>query len=635
MSLIALHNVSIGFGGPPVLDRVNLRIEPGERIGLLGRNGAGKSTLMKIISGELAPDEGSIIMGDMLGVAMLPQEIPGDLPGTVYDVVASGGQKSIELLTEYHELSQRLSHSSNGAELLRRLEEVQQRLEANGAWDFHQKVQTAVKTTGLDENAVYAHLSAGLKRRAILARALALQPDVLLLDEPTNHLDIDAILWMEDFLLGCGKTIMFVTHDRAFLKRLATRIVDIDRGEAAGYDGDYETYLERRQALIEARERQAREFDKVLAREEAWISRGIEARRTRNEGRVRQLTKMRAERALRREQTGTVRLLIQEAERSGRLVAAVEAIGFSYGETPLIHNFSTTILRGDKVGVIGPNGAGKTTLLKLILGDLAPQNGTIRHGARLKIAYFDQLRSQLDDEQSLMHNITHGGDTVFIDSQARHIVGYLQGFLFSREQIMAPAKKLSGGERNRLLLAKLFSVPSNCLVLDEPTNDLDTETLELLEDRLMAYDGTVLMVSHDRAFLNNVVTSTIVFEGDGLVQEYVGGYDDWIRQRRPKETFRQAGPAADKPQPPPRPREKKKLSFNERRELESLPQRIEGLEAEHAELVETLNDPAFQTRSDAPAIHAVDARREAVERELDEAYRRWQELEELLEKLGA
>ncbi|MEN6472383.1 MAG: ATP-binding cassette domain-containing protein [Syntrophaceae bacterium] len=633
MSLMALNGVSIGFGGPLVLDKVSLRIEPGERIGLVGRNGAGKSTLMKLISDELAPDEGLVVKDDVTHVAMLPQEIPSDVPGTVYDVVASGGSKSSALLKEYHELTQRLSHQVQAGGLLRELEGVQQRLEASGAWQFHHKVQAAISATGLDENAVFAHLSAGLKRRAILARALALEPDILLLDEPTNHLDIDAILWLEDFLLACGRTIMFVTHDRAFLKRLATRIVEIDRGGLTSYDCGYAAYLERRQALIDALERQVREFDKKLAQEEVWVRRGLEARRTRNEGRVRALTKMRSERELRRAQTGTVRLLIQEAERSGRLVAAAENIGFSYGESPLIRAFSTTILRGDKVGVIGPNGAGKTTLLKLLLGDIAPLTGTLRHGARLKIAYFDQLRSQLNDEQSLMDNITAGGDTIFIDGEARHIVGYLQGFLFTREQIMAPARKLSGGERNRLLLAKLFSVPSNCLVLDEPTNDLDSETLELLEDRLVAYDGTVLMVSHDREFLNNVVTSTIVFEGDGLVREYVGGYDDWLRQRPAKPVEQRRGDGTDKP--PPRPREKKKLSFKEMRELEGLPGRIEDLEAEHADLIAVLNDPAFQTGSDARTIHAADERRLTVEKELDEAYRRWQELEELSEKLGA
>ena len=612
---------------------ISFHIRPGEFTAVMGPSGSGKSTLMKLLAGELTPDEGLVLKDDVTHVAMLPQEIPNDVPGRVYDVVACGGTTSSALLQEYHELTQRLSRRVEDGEPLRKLEDVQQRLEASGAWQFHHKVQAAISVTGLDENAVFVQLSAGLKRRAILARALALEPDILLLDEPTNHLDIDAILWLEEFLLGSGRAIVFVTHDRAFLKRLATRIVEIDRGKLTSYDCGYAAYLERRQALLEAQERRMREFDKRLAREEVWVRRGVEARRTRNEGRVRALLNMRAERAVRREQTGEVRLLIQEAERSGRLVAAAENIGFSYGERPLIRAFSTTILRGDKVGVIGPNGAGKTTLLKLLLGDIAPLSGTLRHGARLKIAYFDQLRTQLDDEQTLMDNITSGGDTIFIDGQARHIMGYLQGFLFTREQIMAPAKKLSGGERNRLLLAKLFSMPSNCLVLDEPTNDLDSETLELLEDRLVAYDGTVLLVSHDREFLNNVVTSTIVFEGDGLVQEYVGGYDDWLRQRPVKAIEQRRGAGTDKPRP--RPREKKKLSFKEMRELESLPRRIEDLEAEHADLVAALNDPAFQTGSDARRIHAADQRREAVENELEEAYRRWLELEELSERPGA
>ncbi len=627
---MTLSGVSIDFGGPPVLDKVSLRIEPAERIGLVGRNGAGKSTLLRIVSGELNPDEGLVIKDDITRVSMLPQEVP-DLPGTVYDVVASGGSTFGDLLYRYHDLTQRLSHGAGGRELLAELEDVHQRLEASGAWQFHQKVRTAIATAGLDENAVFAQLSAGLKRRAVLARALALEPDILLLDEPTNHLDIAAIIRLEDLLRDFGRSIMFVTHDRAFLKRLATRIVEIDRGSVASYDCGYAVYLERRQALLEEQARREGEFDKVLAREEVWVRRGLEARRTRNEGRVRALNRMRAERALRREQAGAVRLLIQEAERSGRLVVAAENIAFAYGETPIIKNFSTTILRGDKVGVIGPNGAGKTTLLKLLLGDIAPLSGTLRHGARLRVAYFDQLRSQLDDGKTLMDNITSGGDTVFVDGQARHIVGYLQGFLFTREQIMGPARKLSGGERNRLLLAKLFSTPSNCLVLDEPTNDLDSETLELLEDRLVAFDGTVLMVSHDREFLNNVVTSTIVFEEDGRVREYVGGYDDWVRQR-PVKTGEERGLAGtEKPRPQPRPRAKTKLSFKEKRGLEGLPRLIEDLEAEHAGLIAALNDPAFQTGNDPRAVHAADERREAVEKELDEAYRRWQELEDLLE----
>ena len=616
------------------MDRAALQIEPGERIGLLGRNGSGKSTLMKMISGDIAPDQGDIIRNGDIRTAMLPQDVPDDLPGTVYEIVASGGREHIELLKEYHDLTLRFSHQGDDTGLIRRLEQVQHHLESSGAWDYHQKIETVITKTDLDENAEFKYLSAGLKRRVFLARALVNDPDILLLDEPTNHLDISSILWLEDFLLRYDNTIMFVSHDRAFLRKLALRIVEIDRGRLLSFACDYGTYLERRQAMLYEEEKHKLDFDKKLAKEEIWVRRGLEARRTRNEGRVRALMHMRQERALRREQDGRARLVIQEAQRSGRLVADAQNISFAYGENILIKTFSTTIMRGDKVGIMGPNGSGKTTLLKLLLGEIKPLKGRVRLGTKIKIAYFDQLRAQLDENKTLKENVSGSSDQIIVGGMPRHIVGYLQDFLFSPAQIMSQVRTLSGGERNRLLLAKLFSAPSNVLVLDEPTNDLDAETLEMLEDRLVDFNGTVLMVSHDRAFLNNVVTSTIVFEGAGHLQEYVGGYDDWLMQR-PMKATPPVVILTDEKQKKERPiKEKKKLSYKEMRELEGLPLRIEGMEEEKNLLFATLNDPAFQVGTDARTIHATNDKLEALEKELEEVYLRWDELEELAAKFN-
>jgi ATP-binding cassette subfamily F protein uup len=634
MVLLRINNVSISFGGPLLLDRAALQIEPGERIGLLGRNGSGKSTLMKMISGDIAPDQGDIIRNGDIRTAMLPQDVPDDLPGTVYEIVASGGREHIELLKEYHDLTLRFSHQGDDTGLIRRLEQVQHHLESSGAWDYHQKIETVITKTDLDENAEFKYLSAGLKRRVFLARALVNDPDILLLDEPTNHLDISSILWLEDFLLRYDNTIMFVSHDRAFLRKLALRIVEIDRGRLLSFACDYGTYLERRQAMLYEEEKHKLDFDKKLAKEEIWVRGGLEARRTRNEGRVRALMHMRQERALRREQDGRARLVIQEAQRSGRLVADAQNISFAYGENILIKTFSTTIMRGDKVGIMGPNGSGKTTLLKLLLGEIKPLKGRVRLGTKIKIAYFDQLRAQLDENKTLKENVSGSSDQIIVGGMPRHIVGYLQDFLFSPAQIMSQVRTLSGGERNRLLLAKLFSAPSNVLVLDEPTNDLDAETLEMLEDRLVDFNGTVLMVSHDRAFLNNVVTSTIVFEGAGHLQEYVGGYDDWLMQR-PMKATPPVVILTDEKQKKERPiKEKKKLSYKEMRELEGLPLRIEGMEEEKNLLFATLNDPAFQVGTDARTIHATNDKLEALEKELEEVYLRWDELEELAAKFN-
>jgi ABC transport system ATP-binding/permease protein len=635
MALILINDVSIRFGGPPLLDAVTLSIEAGEKIGLLGRNGSGKSTLLNLLAGQIAPDAGGIIRNGDVRTAILPQDVPDDLPGTVYDVVASGGEEHADLLRDYHELTLQIGQSSND-DLIKKLERLHHRIEMSGAWDFHQRVEAVIAKTELDENAPFRSLSAGLKRRAFLAKALVNDPDLLLLDEPTNHLDLNTILWLEEFLIKHEKTLMFVTHDRAFLQRLATRIVEIDRGRLLSFTCDYKTYLERRQALLDAEEKEWQEFDKKLAREEVWIRQGIKARRTRNEGRVRALIEMRRERARRQEQAGVSRLVIQKAERSGRMVVDAEDIFFSWGDKKIIEGFSTTIIRGDKVGILGPNGSGKTTLLRILLGELEPRKGKVRIGTGIKIAYFDQLRAQLDENKTLRENIGGGNDMIIVGNGSRHVVGYLQEYLFSPEQIMSPVSSLSGGERNRLLLAKLFIISSNVLVLDEPTNDLDAETLDLLEDRLVEYRGTVLVVSHDREFLNNVVTSTIVFEGGGRLQEFVGGYDDWLMKRNapPPDELVNPAPKEEKQKKEKPPREKKKLSFNETRELEILPKTIEALEAEKRQLTATLNSSEIYASRDLTKIIEANDRLKTLEKELDEAYHRWDELESLSEKLS-
>jgi ABC transport system ATP-binding/permease protein len=636
MGLIWINDVSIGFGGTLLLDGVSLQIEAGERIGLLGRNGSGKSTLMKLLVGDIAPDRGQFVRSGDVRIAMLPQDVPDDLPGTVYDVVASGSREHVDLLHKYHELTIQLQ-IARGADtgLMRKLEEVQHRIEACGAWHYHQRVETMLARTELDGNDRFKVLSAGLKRRVFLARALVHEPDLLLLDEPTNHLDITTILWLEDFFLKYEKTLMFVTHDRAFLQRLATRIIEIDRGRLVSFTCDYKTYLERRQTLLDAEEKERHEFDRKQAKEEVWIRQGVRARRTRNEGRVRALMVMREERAHRLEQVGVAGLVIQEAQRSGRMVVDAQKISFAWNDRKIMDTFSTVIMRGDKVGIIGPNGCGKTTLLRILLGELAPQQGKVRLGVGMKIAYFDQLRAQLDEEKTLRENVADGNETVGIDGASRHVMGYLQDFLFSPGQIMGPVSSLSGGERNRLLLAKLFAMPSNVLVLDEPTNDLDAETLELLEDRLLEYKGTILMVSHDREFLNNVVTSTIVFEGEGRLQEYVGGYDDWLWQRKePVELSKSTILKEPKRKKEKLPQQKQKLSFKESRELEVLPQTIEALEEEKERLMATLNSPALYASRDLVRIESVNDRLHALEKELDNAYHRWDELEEMAKKFS-
>jgi len=593
MALLTLRDITLAFGGPPLFDGVTLQIEPGDRLCLLGRNGTGKSTLLKLIAGELPTEGGELIRSQGLRVALVSQDIPTGIVGSVFEVVAQH------------------PHAAVGAE----------------QWQHEQQVERVLNRLDLDGEALFETLSGGTKRRVLLARALVSNPDILLLDEPTNHLDIDTILWLEEFLARNITTCLFVTHDRAFARKLANRVAELDRGRIYAFSCGYDSFVERREALLEAEITRMALFDKKLAQEEVWIRQGIKARRTRNEGRVRALKSLREEYRQRRTRQGTATIRLQEADRSGRLVVEAEGVGFSYGERPVIRDFSTSIMRGDKLGIIGSNGSGKTTLLKLLLGELQPQTGTIRQGTKLEILYMDQLREQLDPQKSVAENVGEGNDTLVIGGKSRHIIGYLQDFLFSPERARSPVSILSGGERNRLLLAKLFTRPGNVLVLDEPTNDLDVETLDLLEDLLVEYSGTLLVVSHDRDFLNNVVSSTLSLEPDGTVREAVGGYDDWLREKLAEASpVSAAKPAAEKGKPQKeRPR---KLSFKEERELEALPDRIASLEQEQEQIHGTLADPEFYKNA-GPEVVTLNARLEELDAELLAAYERWEQLEGL------
>ncbi len=627
MALISLQGVKIAFGGPELLDGLTLQIDRGERVCLVGRNGAGKSTLMKIINGEVTPDAGEVIGAIDARVAILEQEVPQVLQGTVFDVVSGGLGGIVELLSEYHSLSRRAG--SQDENVLAELERVQHLIETSGGWQIQQRVETVLSRLGLDPDAPASGLSGGYKRRVLLARALVNEPDLLLLDEPTNHLDIGSIAWLEEFLMQFRGALLFITHDRKFIETLSTRIVELDRGRITDWRCDYKTYLARRQAELDAESTQNALFDKKLAREEAWIRQGIKARRTRNEGRVRALKELRRQRLERRTQAGSAEMRLNEAERSGRLVLEAKAIGHGYNGHPLFRDFSTVIMRGDKIGIIGPNGSGKTTLLKILLGSITPAEGSVRTGTRLEVAYFDQHRCQLDDEKPVRDNVGDGCENITVNGKTRHIIGYLEDFLFPPERAMSPVKVLSGGERNRALLAKLFTRPSNVLVLDEPTNDLDADTLELLEEMLMEYSGTVLLVSHDRAFLNNVVTSTIVFEDDGTLLEYVGGYDDWLNLRKASMPMAEKQGKTDKPERSRPQRERQRtLTFKEKKELDALPALIESLESERAGLYETLADPDFY-RQDGSRLPAIKARIEELDKGIPAAYERWEFLESI------
>jgi ABC transport system ATP-binding/permease protein len=624
MALINLRNISLAFGGPPLLEDISLRIEKGERICLLGRNGTGKSTLLKVIAGELQVDAGIIDREQGLRVARLEQDVPRNLQGTIYEATAQGLAETGELLIRYHDLTRRTDNGASG--LHDQLAEVHQQLENCDGWSHQQRIEQVLSRLKLPADLQLSSLSGGVMRRVLLARALAVDPDILLLDEPTNHLDIESINWLEDFLLRQNLTLVFVTHDRAFLRSLASRIVELDRGRLFDFACGYDTFLQRKDELLHAEAREQARFDKKLAEEEVWIRKGIKARRTRNEGRVRALKKLREEFRQRRERTGTARLNLYEAERSGKLVAEVKGLTFAFGTAPLVKDFSTTVLRGDRIGIIGPNGVGKTTLLRLILGELEPQQGEVRLGTNLHVLYFDQMREQLDPDLTVQQNLAGDQDALVIDGRSRHVIGYLQDFLFTPDRARSPVRILSGGERNRLLLARLFAREANVLVLDEPTNDLDLETLDLLEELLAEFKGTLFLVSHDRAFLNRVVTSTIAFEGDGEVREYVGGYDDWLQQRQAADIEPVKAKAMNRAKPKQeRPR---KLTFKEKRELDELPLRIEDLESEIAVLHEKVADPEFY-RTAGAAVADVNARLEEIERELATIYDRWQELDAL------
>ena len=629
MALISLQEINLAFSGPLIFDCLNLQLEPHERIALLGRNGAGKTTLMKVMNGQQQVDSGKVIVQKGIQVAHLPQEVPVDIAGTVFDVVLSGLGSRGELISQHHHLAHRLQ-TEQTPQLLKQLDALQDKLNHTNSWDVNNQVQEAITKMKLDPDNDFVRLSGGQKRRALLARALVLKPEVLLLDEPTNHLDIDSMLWLEGFLLNYPGTVFFVTHDRMFMTRLATRILELDRGKIFSWSCDYKVFLERKQAALDMDEARWEHFDKKLADEEIWIRKGVRARRCRNEGRVKALERLREEKKTQRKAIGQMRMLAQKVDPSGHRVAKISQLGFGYGEKCLVKDFTTQIMRRDKIGVIGPNGSGKTTLLRLLLGELTPQRGKVTLGTNLLIAYYDQLRAQLDEEATVAWNINGESDTIMINGKPKHIIGYLQEFLFTPDRARTAVKVLSGGERNRLFLARLFSKPSNVLVMDEPTNDLDIETLELLEELLLEYSGTLLLVSHDRVFLNNVVTSTMVLEGDGLINEYVGGYDDWLSQRKSADLASVKAKPVKEIMRPKIPAVARKLTVKEQRELDSFPSLIEKIEAEQKELYALLADFNFYQK-DPAEIAKTEARSEFLSNELEKAYARWEHLEELSE----
>ncbi len=620
---MSLKQITVSFGGPNLLDKIDFQLKKGERVCLVGRNGAGKSTLMKLIAGEIKQDGGEVL-GKGLKIARLEQEVPAGTEGSVFDVVAKGLGDIAPLLIEYHHVIHQLETDSSD-KVLAALEKAQHNLEAVNGWSVEQRVESVITRLSLNADDDFSSLSGGKKRRILLAQALVKEPDILLLDEPTNHLDISSITWLEEFLKSYNGTLLFITHDRMFLQSLATRIVQLDRGNLVSFPGDYANYLQRREEILEEEAQKNALFDKKLAQEEVWIRQGVKARRTRNEGRVRALEQLRRERSQRQEKQGNVKMQLQDADRSGKLVIEAENISQSYDGRVLFKDFNTVIQRGDRIGLIGPNGCGKTTLLSILLGRSEAESGTVKLGTKIEVAYFDQLRSQLDEQASVVDNVGQGKDFITMNGAEKHVMGYLQDFLFTPERARTPVKALSGGERNRLLLAKLFTQPANLLVMDEPTNDLDAETLDLLEDLLLNYQGTLLLVSHDRSFINNVVTSSIVFDDDGQVREYVGGYDDWLHQRqkdiqvaaKKKITIK----AAVKPN-----KKKSTLTYQEQLDLAALPQKIDNLEQQQTKLHDTISQPEFYQQT-PDKISQIQDELENITMELEAAYQRWDLLE--------
>ena len=628
MPLVTLHDISLSYGKPPLLDHIGLAIESGERVCLIGSNGAGKTTLLKVVAGQVMVDDGFLRLSAGVRISHLEQEVPQDTAGTVFDVIADGLGAEGKLAQRYHQLTTKLSERSD-SQAIQELEIVQEELDRFDGWDMTQRVESIITNMNLLADAEFVNLSGGFKRRVMLARALVCSPDLLLLDEPTNHLDIEAIKWIEQFLLKWKGALLFVSHDRRFMDNLATRFIELDRGKLTEFEGGYHAYSRRKKEMLEVEAKHNALFDKRLSEEEVWIRQGIKARRTRNEGRIKALEAMRKDYAERRRKEGLARITIQQAERSGKIIAEADSVSFAFdGGQNIVQNFSTVIQRGDKVGLIGANGAGKTTLLKLLLGELAPDKGVVKTGTNLTIAYFDQYRSTLDESKSVQDSVSDGTDMLEIRGKSRHVLSYLKDFLFSPNRCRQPVSALSGGERNRLLLAKLFTIASNVLVLDEPTNDLDIDTLDLLEELLIDYQGTILLVSHDRAFINNVVTSTLVFEGGGVINGYPGGYDDWLRQRPvqkcsvPRAVKKNVSTTRNSNRS-----SVKKLSFKDQRELDQLPTQIEELEGTITEISEQLNQPSFY-ESDRSVTAPVEQRLARLQQQLNACYARWEFLED-------
>lgn len=629
MALVNLEKISLAYGHNQLLDQVELSIESKERICLVGRNGTGKSSFLKIIDGQITPDDGRVIFDPQLKLSRLDQDVPNDDNRSVYDVVTSGLGDIAKLISEYHHVLQKMEHDSS-EKTMDALFKLQNELDNKNGWDVQQRVDSIISQLSLPADVAISSLSGGWRRRALMAKALVNDPDILLLDEPTNHLDVETITWLEEFLLSQNITLLFITHDRTFLKRLATRIIELDRGNLTSWPGNYENYLVKKEEALQIEADQNALFDKRLAQEETWIRQGIKARRTRNEGRVRRLEAMRLERQARRNVQGNVAIAVSEGDKSGKLVFEAENISFKYEGDYLVKNFSTRVMRGDRIGLIGPNGIGKTTLLQLMLGQLTPESGKVTQGTKLEIAYFDQQRAQLDPEKTVVDNVAEGSDMIDVQGKSKHVISYLKDFLFDPERLRSKTKTLSGGETNRLLLAKLFTKTANLLVLDEPTNDLDVETLELLENLVVSYEGTILIVSHDRTFLDNVVTSTWVFEGHGKVSEYIGGYEDYIRQSKNQATMPQIAAKVEKNEPKTTAsiskKDNKKLSYKERLELEALPGKIDALEIEQSNLEEELSSPEFYKQPQSEQNIKND-KLASVNNELEICFARWEKLD--------